>query len=112
MALEIKNRTTSFRNVSRNAGILSHQLVDILTTHFLSATFLSEGLFRTALVTRFQIIGMFLYILDDVFLLDLSFETAKRAFNRFALLDSDLCHLTYSPPQAVSPIFFFIGYRT
>lgn len=88
--------------------MLSHQLVDI-PAHFLSATFSREGLFRTALVTRFQIIGVFLYVLDNVFLLDLSFETAKRAFNRLALLDSDLCHLRIHPLRRYPLVSSLLG---
>jgi hypothetical protein len=40
---------------------------------------------------------MLLDILDDVFLLDLPLEPAKGAFNRFALLDFDFSHATYTP---------------
>ena len=46
-----------------------------------SAAFTSEGLFRPALVTRLQIERVLLDILDDIFLLYLALEAAKRTFD-------------------------------
>ena len=51
-----------------------------------------ERLFRSSLVARFQIEGMLLDILDDVFLLNLALEPAKGAFDRLALLDFYFSH--------------------
>lgn len=53
---------------------------------FLSIALPSQRLFDSFLLARFQIEGMFLQILDDILLLDLAFETAKRAFQGFTLL--------------------------
>ena len=46
-----------------------------------------ERLLRSTLVARLQIEGVFLDVLDDVFLLHLPFETAERAFNGLAFLN-------------------------
>jgi hypothetical protein len=54
-------------------------------------------LLSPSFVPGFQIEGMLLDILDDVFLLDLPFEPAEGAFNRFALLDFDFSHATNTP---------------
>jgi len=40
---------------------------------------------------------VFLDVLDDVFLLDLTLETSESAFDRFALLNLDFSHATYTP---------------
>src|SRR5262245_17990516 len=57
----------------------------------------SERLLGSSLVTGFQIEGMLLDVLDDVFLLNLPFEPAECAFDRFALLDLDFSHATNTP---------------
>ena len=61
-------------------------------THLLARPFARERLLRAPLVARFQVEGVLLDVLDDVFLLDLALEAAQRAFDRFTLLDSDFCH--------------------
>src|SRR4029077_832938 len=66
-------------------------------TELLAIAFSRQSLFRSAFVTGFQIEGMLLDVLDDVFLLDLPLEPAKGAFNRLALLDLDLGHLNHTP---------------
>lgn len=55
----------------------------------LAAALASEGLLRALLLTRLQVIGVLLDILDDVLLLDLSLEASKRAFNGLAFLHPD-----------------------
>ena len=41
---------------------------------------------------------MLLDIFNDVFLLNSSFESSKRAFYRFVVLNSNFGHLYFSPP--------------
>jgi hypothetical protein len=48
-------------------------------------------------IPRFEIERVLLDVLDDVFLLDLTLETAESAFDRFALLNLDFSHATYTP---------------
>ena len=48
---------------------------------FLRLRFPRQGLLLAAFVSRFQIIGMLLDILDDIFLLDFPLEAAKRALD-------------------------------
>src|SRR4030095_3690797 len=56
-----------------------------------------ECLFGSPLVAGFQVEGVLLDVLDDVFLLDLPLERAEGACDRFALLDFDFSHATYTP---------------
>jgi hypothetical protein len=56
-----------------------------------------ERLLCPSFVPRFQIEGMLLDILDDVFLLNLPLEPAESALDRFALLDFDFSHATNTP---------------
>jgi hypothetical protein len=56
-----------------------------------------KRLLGPSLVTGFQIEGVFLDVLDDVFLLYLPLEPAESAFNRFALLDLDFSHAFNTP---------------
>jgi hypothetical protein len=64
---------------------------------FLAIALARERLLGPSFVTRFQIEGMLLDILDDVFLLDFPLEPAESAFDRFALLDFDFSHATNTP---------------
>ena len=57
-----------------------------------------EGLFGTTLLAWLQVKGMTLDFLNDVFLLDLPLEPAKRAFQGFSVLDMDFS-------QKISPRF-------
>jgi hypothetical protein len=59
---------------------------------FLSVTFARQRLFGPTLVSGFQVEGMLLDILDDIFLLHLPFEPPKSAFNRLAVLNLDFRH--------------------
>ncbi len=70
-----------------------------VTPHLLSAAFPRERLLRTPLVAWLQIEGVFLDVLDDVFLLYLSLESAKGTLNRLTILNSDFCHLNCHPLQ-------------
>jgi hypothetical protein len=60
-----------------------------LAALLLARTFTRQRLFGAAPISRLQIVGVLLDILDDIFLLHLTFEATKRAFNRFAFLNLD-----------------------
>ena len=87
------------RIVSRNTGLF-WILLAYFAPYLLAAPLSGQCLFRAALVTRLEIVGMLLDILDNIFLLNFPLETAKRTLDRFALLDSDLCHRRCHPPRA------------
>src|SRR5207237_10801248 len=63
-----------------------------LAPEFFSIPLARERLLCSALVTRLQIEGMLLDVLDDVFLLHFPLEPTKGALDRFALLDFDFSH--------------------
>ena len=65
--------------------------------HLLAAPLSGERLLRPTLVTRLQIEGVLLDILDDVLLLHLAFESAQRTFNRFTILNSNFRQLRFHP---------------
>ena len=69
-----RDRTAAFRAQFDFAALL------------LARTLPRERLFGAAPVARLQIEGMLLDILDDIFLLHLPLEAAKRAFDRLAFL--------------------------
>jgi hypothetical protein len=64
-------------------------LVELLVgfaTLLLPRTLTRERLLGAAPIAGLQVEGMLLDILDDIFLLNLPFEPAKRAFDRLAFL--------------------------
>jgi len=65
---------------------------------FLSAAFSRQGFFHTLFLARFQIKGMSLYFLNDVFLLYLAFKAAQCVLKGLALLNPNLCQL-HTPPN-------------
>src|SRR5712672_1538122 len=66
-------------------------------SELLAIPFASERLLGPSLVAGFQVEGMLLDILDDVFLLNLPLEPAESALDRFALLDFDFSHASNTP---------------
>lgn len=69
----------------------SFLLLDRLPANLLAAALASECLFDALLLARFQVEGMLLHFLDNIFLLNLSFEAPQRIFNGLAVLNSNLC---------------------
>ena len=69
----------------------------LLTPLLFPETLTREGLFGSAFLTRFHIVAMLLYFLDDVFRLNLPLEAPKRVLQRLTLLNDNFCH-AYSPP--------------
>src|SRR5262249_3638403 len=63
-----------------------------LAPELLAIALSRERLFRSTLVTRLQIEGMLLDILDDVFLLNLALESTESALDRLTLLDFHFRH--------------------
>jgi hypothetical protein len=61
--------------------------------HFLALGFLGQLAFETFPLSGFQEERVLLHILDNTFLLNLSFETAKAALNGFALEHSNCCQM-------------------
>jgi hypothetical protein len=63
----------------------------LIVSYLLADAFASQSLLYPALLTGFQVEGMLLDLLDDVFLLDLALETSQRVFQRFSILQSYFC---------------------
>src|ERR1700694_1687211 len=61
---------------------------------FLSAALARQCFFHALLLAGFQVKGVTLDLLDDVFLLYLAFKTAERILEGLALLKSYFCQLT------------------
>ena len=74
----------------------------MLLARFLAAALPSQRFFHPLLFARFQVEGVTLYFLDDVLLLHLPFEAAKRVFKGFALLNSYFGQKNYTPLPALS----------
>jgi hypothetical protein len=74
----------------------SRRLV-LLATHFFPRAFPGECRFRPLFFSRLQVIRVFLYFFNDVFLLHFTLEAAERVFQRFALLDDDFSHPIFTP---------------
>jgi hypothetical protein len=65
--------------------------------HFFPQPFARERLLDSLLFARLEIERMFLHIFNDVFLLNLAFETAKSAFEGLAFIQ-DYFRQIQSPP--------------
>jgi hypothetical protein len=61
-----------------------------LAANLFPVPFPGQGLLRPSLVTGFQVETVLLDVLDDIFLLNLPFESAEGVLNRLALLELDL----------------------
>jgi len=66
-------------------------------TRFLTAALTCERFFHPLLLTGLQVKGVTFHFLDDVLLLYLSLEAAKRIFEGLALLQSDFSQTDYTP---------------
>jgi len=65
--------------------------------HLLAVALAGERLLGAALVTRLQVEGVLLDILDDVFLLHLPLEAPESALDRLALLNLHFSHENHTP---------------
>jgi hypothetical protein len=70
--------------------ILAYELLNVARTLFAIA-FPGEGFLGAALFTGLQIERMALDLFNNIFLLDLAFEAAKRALKGFTVLKNYLC---------------------
>jgi hypothetical protein len=70
----------------------------LLLANFLARTLASERGFHAFFLTRFEIKGVALNLLDDVFLLHLALESAQCVFEGFTLLQSNF-RQTDTPPN-------------
>ena len=75
----------------------SHALDVGFAPELLAVPFPRQRLLGPLFITGLQVELVLLDILDDVFLLDLPLKPPKGVFNRFALLDFDFSHATYTP---------------
>ena len=66
--------------------ITAFTILVLLAARFLSITFPRQRFLYSAFFTGFQIIGMSLDFLNNIFLLDLPFEPAQSVFKRLSLL--------------------------
>ncbi len=64
-------------------------LLVLFFTCFLTAPFASKGFFHPLLLAGLQVRGVTFHFLDNVFLLYLPLEAAKRVFEGFGLLNSN-----------------------
>lgn len=69
----------------------------LLFASFFTAALTCERFFHPLFLTWLQIKGVTFHFLDDVFLLYLSLEAAKRIFERLTLLQSDFGQTDYTP---------------
>ena len=71
-------------------------LFDVLVTLFAVALASQRFLYAT-LFAGLQVIGVTLYLFDNVLLLDLPLEPAQRAFKRLAILDDYFGQVNFTP---------------
>jgi hypothetical protein len=69
----------------------------LFLARLLPAALASKSLLHTFLLAGLQVKGVTFHFLDDVFLLHLPFETAKRVLEGLALLKSDFSQRSYTP---------------
>jgi len=72
-------------------------LLILLFPSFFPAALSCQCFLHTLLLAGFQIKGVALHLLDDVFLLHLTFEAAQCILEGLALLQSDFCQRNYTP---------------
>jgi len=73
-------------------------------TDFLAIALACQRFFHSLLLARFQVKGMALDFLDDVFSLHLAFETAQGILKGFAFLNSNFCQRGYTSKQAKTAV--------
>ena len=87
-------------------------LLNRFPTNLFPASLPSKRLFDALLFAWLQVEGVFFDFLNDVFLLDLSFEAPQGIFNRFAVLNPNLRQSVH--PQSgcdrISIITYFGAY--
>ena len=79
------------------AALISPAWLVRFATLLLARTFTRERLLGAAAIAWLQVEGMLLDILDDIFLLNLPLEAAKRALDRLAILHFHFSQAEYTP---------------
>jgi hypothetical protein len=91
-------RLLSWNSIGRHLVLLDHAGALLRFASDLLAVPLSgKRLLGPELVTRLEIEGVLLNILDDVFLLHFALEAAERTFDGLAFLDLDFSHALKHP---------------
>jgi len=70
-----------------------------LSANFLSCTLSRQSLLHPALLAWFQIVGVTLHFLNDIFRLNLALEPTQSVLQRLALLQSNFCQIYHPPNQ-------------
>jgi|EndMetStandDraft_4_1072995.scaffolds.fasta_scaffold67473_2 hypothetical protein len=89
---QVMGTARSFRIVIiqlERAALISPAWLVGFATLLLARTFTRQRLLGAATIARLQVEGVLLDILDDIFLLNLPLEAAKRALDRLAFLNFD-----------------------
>jgi hypothetical protein len=76
-------------------------------TSFLPAAFTRQSFFHALLLAGFQIKGVPLYLLDDVFLLHFTLKASECVFEGLTLLQSDLCQRNNTPKPVLSGLVIY-----
>jgi len=91
-------RLLSWNSIGRHLVLADHTSALIrFTPKLLTTPFPGECLFGSALVTGLQVEGMLLDVLDNVFLLYLTFEAAECTLDGLTFLDFDFSHALKHP---------------
>jgi hypothetical protein len=91
-------RLLSWNSIGRHLVLLDHAGALLrFASDLLAAPLSGKRLLGPAPITRLEIEGMLLNILDDVFLLHLALEAAERTLDGLAFLDLDFSHALKHP---------------
>jgi len=104
---DLQKNTALLRKQNRPppGGDGPYELVLLLTSLF-TTPFTRQSFLHAFLLTWFEVKGMSLDFLDNVFLLYLPLKAAQGIFEGFSLLQSDFCQLNYTPRLVqMGPIF-------
>ena len=96
------------RATASSSGPFLYYLI-LLFASFFATTLARQSLFYPLLLTRFQVVGVTLHFLDDVFLLNLPLETAEGILQRLAFLQSDFSQLLHPP---TGPYWTLLDYQS
>ena len=72
-------------------------LLVLLLARLLPAALASQRFFHALFLAGFQVVGVSLYFLDDVFLLNFALKPAQRILQRLTFLQSYICQIKYTP---------------
>jgi len=72
----------------------------LLFTSLLAIPLARQSCLDATLFTGFEVVGVTLYFLDNVFLLNLTLEPTQRILERLAFLYANLCQLSHTPKPA------------